>query len=345
MSKLSFHRLLLAAAVLTAFAVSAAGATLGDYKRRLNEARDEIAAVIIEPDTPIDESAVRNFHALLPESEQIDLSTGTVETQNGWLAFELDLLEAEQDKRRRYEIALGIDERLTAIVDAVQTLEKAEENARSKDEDKQKLAEILRREEYQRAQPAEESLFQKWWRELNEWLSAQFPRPDISPDAASGLSSLKGVLQIVVLAAVIGVIGFLIYRLVPALRGRVRRRGDDKRGTRVILGEQIEAHESARDLLAEAERLAREGDLRGAIRKGYVAVLCDLSDRRVIALARHKTNRDYLRDVRRNERLFEKLKGLTGAFESSWYGLRPARPEEWETFRDGCREAVSEAGR
>jgi hypothetical protein len=171
------------------------------------------------------------------------------------------------------------------------------------------------------------------------------PRPDISPETASGLGSLKVVLQVVVLAAVLGLIGFLIYRIVPAIRGRLGRKEKEPRGTRVILGEQIEAHESARDLLAEAERLAREGDLRGAIRKGYVAVLCDLSDRRVIALARHKTNRDYLRDVRGNERLFEGLKGLTGAFESSWYGLRPARPEEWESFRDGCRQAVNEAGR
>jgi hypothetical protein len=330
---------------MTCLAAAASGATLTDYKQRLANAREEITAVLVDADAPVDTTAISSITALVPATEKIETSNGTVDTQNAWLAFELDLLRAETDQRKRQEIALGIDERFAAIIDAIETLERSTAADRTKDEDKQKLAEILRREEYQRAPPAEESLFQKWWREFTEWLSKQMPRPDISPDTAAGIGSLKVVLQVLVLAAVIGLIGFLIYRFVPAIRGRLSRKDKEKRGARVILGEQIEAHESARDLLAEAERLAREGDLRGAIRKAYVAVLCDLSDRRVIALARHKTNRDYLRDVRRNERLFVKLRGLTGAFESSWYGLRPARTEEWESFRDGCRDAVGEAGR
>ena len=48
----------------------------------------------------------------------------------------------------------------------------------------------------------------------------------------------------------------------------------------MILGEHVSADESAHDLLAEAERLAGEGRLREAIRKGYIAVLCDLADRK-----------------------------------------------------------------
>jgi hypothetical protein len=49
---------------------------------------------------------------------------------------------------------------------------------------------------------------------------------------------------------------------------------------RVILGERISAEETAQILFAEAEHLARQGNLRGAIRKGYIALLCDLSDRK-----------------------------------------------------------------
>jgi hypothetical protein len=344
MKQRTFHRLAFTFVVLLGSAMPAFPASLADYKQRLTAARAELTPFITDEASEFTRAASARIQTLLPDTEKIELPSGTVEAQNGWLGKELGRAAAASDAKERVAVASAIDERLSAILNAVETLERATAGERTKDEDKQKLAEILRRPEYQQAPPLEESLFQKWWREFNEWLSKQLQPPEISPDAAPALGSIKVILQILVLAAVIGLIGFLFYRFVPAMRDRWTSRDKNGKGTRVILGEQIEAHESARDLLAEAERLAREGDLRGAIRKGYVAVLCDLSDRRVIALARHKTNRDYLRDVRRNEGLFNRLRTLTGAFESSWYGLRPARPEEWESFRDGCREAVSEAG-
>ena len=111
--------------------------------------------------------------------------------------------------------------------------------------------------------------------------------------------------------------------------GKIKKTKQD----RVILGERIGADESAFDLFSEAERLAREGNLRAAIRKGYIALLCDLSDRKIVRLARHKTNRDYLRDVRKDNSLFENMTGLTRNFETNWYGLRSTEPSDWEDFR------------
>jgi hypothetical protein len=110
----------------------------------------------------------------------------------------------------------------------------------------------------------------------------------------------------------------------------------------VILGETIRAETSASDLFAEAESLARSGDIRGAIRKGYVALLCDLADRKLIGLARYKTNRDYLRDVRKRAGLFERMKRATVRFERHWYGSRPARERDWEEFRDEYHKALND---
>lgn len=331
--------------VMALLASVTAAATLTDYKQRLIEAREHLTALIVDVDESPSAADISEVSRLLPDSEKIELASAIIETQNHWLHAELGRLKAESNEKKRLDILIGIDERLAATLDAVETLERATAADRSKDEDKQKLAEILRREEYQKAQPKEESLFQKWWRQFMEWLEKQFPEPSISPEVTPAMGSIKAVLQVVVLVLVIALIGFILYKFAPALFSRFGSKSKDKREDRVILGERIDAHESARDLLAEAERLAGQGDLRGAIRKGYIAVLCDLSDRKVIALARHKTNRDYLRDVRRNETLFGSMTGLTGKFESSWYGLKPAGGNDWEEFREGCRRAVTEAGR
>jgi hypothetical protein len=141
---------------------------------------------------------------------------------------------------------------------------------------------------------------------------------------------------------VIGLTGFLLMRFGPRLLRRFSERRDDDNEERIILGETIAAEQKASDLFTEAERLARSGDLRGAIRKGYIALLCDLADRRMIGLARHKTNRDYLRDVRKRPGLFERMKAATASFERHWYGYRPADASDWEEFREQYRRAMGE---
>jgi len=94
-------------------------------------------------------------------------------------------------------------------------------------------------------------------------------------------------------------------------------------------------------LLAEAEALARRGELRAAIRKAYIALLVELGDRKVISLAQHKTNHDYLRAVRDNQSLYGNVKQLTDSFERHWYGLTVVTETDWDAFRSGYRKALS----
>ena len=82
------------------------------------------------------------------------------------------------------------------------------------------------------------------------------------------------------------------------------------------------------------------GDLRAAIRKGYIALLVELGDRKIISLAQHKTNRDYLRSVREIESLHGNMVKLTSSFEQHWYGLAQAREDDWLAFRARYREAL-----
>src|SRR5687767_15636284 len=57
--------------------------------------------------------------------------------------------------------------------------------------------------------------------------------------------------------------------------------------SRIVLGERLKPEDTATDLLAEAEALARNGDMRSAIRKGYIALLVELGDRNVIRSEEH----------------------------------------------------------
>lgn len=293
-------------------------------------------------DTTGEQAAIARIKNNLPASEKVEWPGSSVETSNEWVARELDRFTASSDAAERATILTGLKERLAAISKEVDALQKSAASGTSKDKEKQKLGEILQRPEYQKASPPEESLFQKWMREFREWMESVFPDTPKVPSTVAGLGSLKLWLQVLVYALVVGLIVFILYKFLPFFRIRRGKRSIADHGDRVILGERIAGDESAFDIFAEAERLAREGDLRGAIRKGYIALLCELSDRKVIGLARHKTNRDYLRDLRKRRDLLPNVSGLTTSYERSWYGLRSSDESEWEDFRLKYRETVAQ---
>jgi hypothetical protein len=109
---------------------------------------------------------------------------------------------------------------------------------------------------------------------------------------------------------------------------------------RIVLGERLEPDQTAADLLAQAESLARNGDLRGAIRKAYIALLCELGDRKIVSLAQHTTNRDYLNSVRERVHLYSSMRRLTSSFELHWYGFQPPAENDWNEFRSGYQQAL-----
>ncbi|MEP6787674.1 MAG: DUF4129 domain-containing protein [Acidobacteriota bacterium] len=316
--------------------------TIDSTEKRVEELLETVAkSELGSRDTQHENEIIALIRKELPASEKIDWPGGSVETANQWLLDKVGEFQGEGDSTKRAVILTAVSERLRAISETIDDLDEAAASQQTKDQDKQKLAEILRRQEYQKPQAAEESLFQKWWREFWDWVESLFPKAPALPNAPSGMGSLQFGLQILIYLVVIGLIGFLIYKFAPYLMGRFGGKVKKGKQDRVILGERIGDDESATDLFSEAERLAREGNLRAAIRKGYIAMLCDLSDRNIVRLARHKTNRDYLRDVRKNDSLFENMTGLTRNFETNWYGLRTTEPADWEDFRTRYLQTIA----
>jgi hypothetical protein len=307
------------------------------YIRDLEDYSKAKGTAAYDPQTEKD--IVGSIRKTLPAHTTVEQSGSKIEVMNGWFQTQLDVFESESDTTRRTAILREAADRLDALKLKLDDLEAATASSRSKDEDKQKLAEILRREEYQKPKAAEESLAQRLLRELLEWLESILPRPQNAP-TFSGMPNLAYFLQILLYVAIAGLLLFGVYKLAPVLFPKLKRTRSAKRKERVILGEQIGEDVSAQDIFAEAERLAAEGDLRGAIRKGYIALICDLSDKRLIGLARHKTNRDYLRELRSRREIAAEMSGITNNFERSWYGLQAANSSEWQSFRENCERTM-----
>lgn len=326
------------------------GKNLSEYRSDVKEAKVLIAD-LLAPDLEdksfqdylkLERETLAKIRARIPASEKIEWQGSSVETNNQWLIKELSRFETEPpESAKRETILIELSERLEAIEGKLAELENPSASIRTKDEDKQKLAEILRREEYQHPEEKQESLFTKIYRKIMDWLARLLPRPNISaPTASGGFQSFSFVLQMLLYALILSAIGFLIYRFAPFLASRFRTREKREKKERVILGERLSADETSRNLFDEAERLAREGNLRGAIRKGYIAFLCELSERKIIGLSQHKTNRDYLRDVRQQNELYANMSGLTNNYERHWYGFDDAEQTDWEEFRAGYQKAI-----
>jgi hypothetical protein len=331
-----------------AFSVPAFAVNLTEYRAKIETVRDELEFLLYHDESETEaqirseeRDSLKTIRAALPPSETVELQNAVFEADHGWLLAKLKVFEEEPVLTKRQQIVREIVEQLEAVEYKLGELEKQEISNRSKDEDKQKLREILSRPEYQKPEEKKQSGVGKAIDDFLDWLARLLPSRSPVKDTESSSQPLSFVLQLVIYAVVLGIIGFLLYRFAPFLRRKFLNRQKKEKKERVILGETLAADETSHNLFSEAERLAREGNLRAAIRKGYIALLCELSDRKIIGLANHKTNRDYLRDVRKRPELYRNMNALTNNFETVWYGFGKAETEDWEKFREKYKEAVS----
>ena len=339
--------LALAAVFVIMSGVAAARAvTLDDYRHQVSRARasiQELQAAYADEYPSQREQFIAATIALvrteLPERETVLLGRQTVAVDNTWLHQALNELEKPaSDNGRRAELLAHIDERLRALGERLDEMKGGKPDA-GKDDNKTRLAEILRRVEYnQQAQVEEGGALTRLINRFLRWLNRSVSLPRAKPLQPGSSMTLSSVAQVVVLGVSVAAIVFLIWKFAPRyLRSRKKK---TKRQARIVLGERLEPDQTSADLLAQAESLARSGDLRAAIRKAYIALLCELGDRKVISLAQHKTNRDYLGAVRDRPSLFLSMRGLTNSFEIHWYGFVPPGEDDWKEFRNGYQQAL-----
>jgi hypothetical protein len=202
----------------------------------------------------------------------------------------------------------------------------------SKEQAKNRLENILKRPEYATGERGSNALA-RLLQDIGNWIEKFLPKRNIS---ARRVSFISVIARIVVLAIAGLVIGYVLKIVLSWFLGRSEKPKRKKsKEPRIVLGERLEPDATATDLLAEAEALARQGDLRAAIRKAYIALLVELGERKLVSLAHHKTNRDYLNSLRSLPQVHSRMRGLTESFERHWYGFVAATPNDWQDFRAG----------
>ena len=280
------------------------------------------------------DQTITEVSEIVPQHQSVQTRDGVCNVDNTWLHEALKQLKnASPDERSdKFE---EIIPRLRALDERVEP--KPSSPATDKAQTKNRLQGILARPEYAseaRGPNAADRLLMRFIRWLQQFLPKGF---EMHPTDSRWLVRVAEVLVVLVAAVVLFyVLRILLGRLKPARR----RRPTKKREPRIVLGEQLAPEDTSVDLLAEAEALARRGDVRGAIRKAYIALLVELGDRKLLTLAQHKTNRDYLNAIRTVPPLHQTMRGLTESFERHWYGVVDATDSDWQTFRSGYQSAL-----
>ncbi len=322
--------------------------SLGEYRERVGKAIGSLDLLHeteeFQTQSQKDEFSATNLRVAreaLALRETVEWNGVKFNVDNSWLEDELKEFEKLSASDHNRSAALDrILERLQALAERLQEIDKgAAASMLSKAELNERLAAVLQRPEYART-VKKESALSRLWRQFWKWISDLFPKSSaLNPGGASVVSRVA---QVFVLLVALAAIAYVLWKFGPRLLHKRKAKKTSKPRPRIVLGERLEPDQSAADLLAQAEALARAGDLRGAIRRGYIALLVELADRKIISLAQHKTNRDYLGAVREIQTLHRNLKTLTNSFEQHWYGLVPANDIDWAAFRAGYKEALQE---
>ena len=327
-------------ALLFVCPANVAAIPLADYQRNLKHAINLLEkATEVEVDTDWVEAdfekrmleTIEFVRVTLPEHQTVEVDGEVCNINNAWLHESLNELKKLPGSEQFEKVEL-LTESLKALEMRITERQAAVARAESKEQAKSKLESILARPEYANEQRGANALT-RLLRDFFRWLEGLFPKR--SPVAPGRVDVISLIAQILVIGLALAVLLYVLKILLGRF-GRTRRaKKPKKKEARIVLGERLEPEATSTDLLSQAEALARNGDLRAAIRKAYIAFLVELGDRKMISLAQHKTNRDYLNSVKSMPPLHATMRGLTDSFERHWYGFEQATPDDWQNFRAG----------
>ena len=154
-------------------------ATLADYRHRVSEAIasiEQLQAAYDDEDPSQREhfviTTVARVREDLPAKETVLFNSQAVVVDNTWLHEALqDYEKTNSSEAQRVEALARIEERLRAINDRLEEMQRGTPaNASDKDGDKGRLAEILRRPDYNKPVTEEGSALGRLWNRFLRWL-------------------------------------------------------------------------------------------------------------------------------------------------------------------------------
>lgn len=222
------------------------------------------------------------------------------------------------------------------------------------------ISDVLRRREFawrapRQAAPGEnagplDSFFDdltRWWKgrqtALGRWFNAiakkldayWHPRdksdPDDSGASGAGFFDTLTILMISVMVILVAALGWLLWQnRRGSRRGAAEGRAAPAAGPAPDLtDDSVLATQLFEDeWLQLARGLVASGNRRLALRAFYLSILAGLGERGLLAIARHKSNRDYVLELRRRARDQAEAQGAfarnVSRFERVWYGQHDA---------------------
>lgn len=303
----------LALVVLASTAVPASAGDLGDYRARLEAARDALSG---DPD-------VRSALAELSAVEPVTLADGSTVTPD--LALALAPLQSEPPDIAAAQS--GID----AILAALDVAERG--SVSDPDAARAALDDVLARDELQ-PEPEDESssLGQRMLGAVNdlvstfvEWVNTLLGGSGDGRSPASVGLAVLGVLVIV------GIVTFSVRSVRESMTPGV---------TRLAEGSAEERYTSA-EARAEAERLYAAGQYRAALRLLYLATLIRWEEAGRLRFDRSLTNREVVARVnlQGDAALLERLSPLVDRFDRVWYGGAPCTSDDYASFASLAQRA------
>jgi hypothetical protein len=311
--------------------------TLLKYENRVARAVEQIAR--IKSDVDYEASGIEDIKILLPRHEQVEHESQKLTVDNSWLYMALDAYEAELDAQKKKTKLSEIGDRLAALDAAlIGSAETALDN-RSGQETRARLREILNRKEYQEKEESRIAAFiRKIYNKVADFLIELRDAFGRLMGKIFGSAAQGSLLSKILVIAALGIFLFFIVRL--AMKIKPRRKTSRKR---TVLGEEVEAGTTPGDLFETAMAAARAGDFRAAVRKLYISLLYELSERNLIEIDESATNHEYLARLSRFEPLVSPVGEMTARFDLSWYGLFPTSQEEFSSYLARYDEAMQRA--
>jgi len=187
-------------------------------------------------------------------------------------------------------------------------------------------------------------------RSIARWFDRFFASPNVSPAPsvpAGWQTSSRGLMTALIVVLVLVAIGLIVH----TLREIRSRRSSAPAAPKVEREIDLESENVTADLLPEDKwlELARShmdaGEVRLALRAFFLAALAHLAAREVLLLARHKSNRDYQRELNRKARdqppLVDAFTQNISLLERVWYGRHEIDREGVRQFEQNLEEIRS----
>lgn len=330
-------RPLLISALLLLLAQSSVAATLRNYENRIIRAAEQIERIKADPE--YGEQGLETIRELLPRSEKIEHEGKTTTVDNTWLYVSIDSYTSENGSQEKLAKLNEIVGRLRALDEQLIRAEEMSADKTEATDIRSKVNQILDRPEYREKQDSRIGAFIKEvWGKIGNFLSELFRAFMRLLGKIFGSSAQGGWFAKLLIIAALGAASIFIFRTLRQMKPRKKRARK-----RTVLGEEIEAGTTPRDLADAAMASARAGDFRTAIRKLYISLLYELAERNMIELEESATNREYLARLSQFNSLTAPIGYLTDRFDYCWYGMTASSEEEFSTCLARYKEAMERA--